>query len=169
MKTSKKDRIIQWLNIFLLVINISAFGTILLLNKQTPARSLEKYNSDDFLRRELKLSDEQFKKIALLDSEVFRIYQSLLDMECASNFRLVEEMTSPSPSKARMDSIAQNIGKLHAGLKKQTIRHFDNIKSICDEDQKLLLDQLLKEMMELGDQCEFCNKRECARRDQLNK
>jgi len=169
MNASKKDRIIQWLNIFLLVINISAFGTILLLNRQAPAKSLDKYNSDDFLRSELKLSDEQFKKIALLDSEVFRIYQSLLDMECASNFRLVEEMTSPAPSKARMDSITQNIGKLRAGLKKQSIKHFENIKSICDEDQKLLLDQLLKEMMELGDQCEFCNKRECARRDQLNK
>jgi len=169
MNASKKDRIIQWLNIFLLVINISAFGTILLLNRQTPVKSLDKYNSDEFLRDELKLSDEQFRKIALLDSEVFRIHQTLLDIEFAPNFRLVEEMTSASPSKARMDSIAQNIGKLHAGLKKQTIKHFDNIKSICDEDQKLLLDQLLKEMMELGDQCEFCNKRECARRDQLNK
>lgn len=169
MKNSKKDRIIQWLNIFLLVINISAFGTILLLNRQTPRKSMEKYNSDDFLRKELKLSDEQFNKISMMDSEVFRIYQSLLDMECASNFRLVEEMTSPAPSKARMDSIAQNIGKLQAGLKKQTIKHFDNVKSICNDEQKILLDQVLKEMMELGDQCEFCNKRECARRDQLNK
>ena len=169
METSKRHRIIRWLNIFLLVINISAFGTILVLNKQTPRKSIDKYNSDEFLRDALKLNDEQLKKIVLMDSEVFRIYQSLLDMECASNFRLVEEMTSPSPSKAKMDSIALNIGKLRTGLKRQTIRHFENIKSICNNEQKVLLDQLLKEMMELGDQCEFCNKRECERRDQLNK
>ena len=169
MEATKRKRIVQWLNIFLLVINVSAFGTILLLNKQVPAKSLDKYNSDEFLRKELNLSADQYKKILLMDSEVFRIYQSLLDMECASNFRLVEEMTSESPNKAKMDSIALNIGRLHSGIKKQTVKHFDNIKSICTEEQKVLLDQLLKDMMELGDQCEYCNKRECTRRDQLNK
>ena len=46
METSKRHRIIRWLNIFLLVINISAFGTILVLNKQTPRKSIDKYNSD---------------------------------------------------------------------------------------------------------------------------
>jgi translation initiation factor 2 beta subunit (eIF-2beta)/eIF-5 len=148
---------------------VSAFGTILLLNKQAPAKSLDKYNSDEFLKKELNLTSDQYKKILLMDSEVFRIYQSLLDMECASNFRLVEEMTSESPSKMKMDSISINIGKLRAGIKKQTVKHFENIKSICNADQKILLDQLLKEMMELGDQCNFCNKRECTRRDQLNK
>lgn len=169
METSKKQRIIQWLNIFLLVINISAFGTILLLNKQAPKKSLDQYSSDEFLKDELKLNDDQLKKIILMDSEVFRIYQALLDMECASNFRLVEEMTSFAPSKVKMDSIAVSIGKLRTGLKRQTIKHFENIKSICTDEQKVLLDQLLKRMMELGDQCEFCNKRECERRDQLNK
>ncbi len=159
----------QWLNIFLLVINISAFVTILLLNRQVPTKLLERYNSDEFLRKELNLTNDQFKKISEMDTEVFRIYQSLLDMECAANFKLVEEMTSPAPSKARMDSIAQSIGKLRTGLKKQTIRHFEHIKSICSDEQKLLLDNLLKEIMELGDQCDLCNKRECARRDQLNK
>ena len=169
METSKNQRIIQWLNIFLLVINISAFGTILLLNKQAPRNTLDQYSSDAFLKAELKLSDDQLKKIILMDSEVFRIYQALLDMECASNFRLVEEMTSAAPSKVKMDSIAVSIGKLRTGLKRQTVKHFENIKSICTEEQELLLDQLLKEMMELGDQCEYCNKRECERRDQLNK
>ena len=169
METPKSNRIIQWLNIFLLVINLSAFGTILLMNKQAPQKSLDKYSSDEFLKKELKLTSEQYRKILLMDSEVFRIYQSLLDMECASNFRLVEEMTSESPSKAKTDSIALTIGKLRSGIKKQTVRHFENIKSICTPEQKVLLNQILKEMMELGDQCDFCNKRECSRRDQLNK
>lgn len=169
MDANQKNRIITWLNLFLLVINLSAFGTILLLNRQESPKSLDKYSSDEFLRKELHLTSDQYRKVTMLDSEVFRIYQSLLDMECASNFRLVEEMTSESPSKAKMDSIAQNIGKLRSGIKKQTVRHFENIKSICTPEQRILLDQLLKEMMELGDQCEFCNKRECTRRDQLNK
>jgi hypothetical protein len=169
MEASKRNRIIQWLNIFLLVINVSAFGTILLLNKQVQPKSFDKYNSDEFLKKELNLSNEQYQKILLMDSEVFRIYQSLLDMECASNFRLVEELTSENPSKTKMDSIAVTIGKLRSGIKKQTVRHFENVKKICNTEQQILLDQLLKSMMELGDQCDFCNKRECTRRDQLNK
>ena len=106
--------------------------------------------------------------MSVIDNEVLRIYQSLLDMECAYNFKLVEEMTSDHPSKAKMDSIAVSIGKYRTGLKRQTIRHFENIKSICTDEQKIKLNELLKEMMELGNQCSYCNKKECSRRDQLN-
>ena len=71
---TKKQRIIKWLNIFLLVINISAFVTLLLMNnKSAPAESTSNnyFTSDAFLKEELKISKEQYKEIVKLDYKIF--------------------------------------------------------------------------------------------------
>lgn len=165
----KRDRIIIWLNIFLLLINISAFTTILLMNGKTSSveQKSDKYKSDMFLKEELNLSDEQFSQLSKLDGNVFRNYQLLIDKQCELNFDLLEELSSENPSKETLDSIAERIGRYQTLLKKQTIKHFINIRSICSDEQKILLDDLLKEMMNLKDQCALCNKKNCDRKDQL--
>ena len=166
---TKKERIIKWLNIFLLIINVSAFVTFLMMNWQTSAEHNEKFSSDELLRTELGLTPEQFRKVSALNNDVFRLYQVYLDKKCEMNFELVDELSSEIPSDLKMDSLSNRIGQLDAALKKQTVRHFKNVKSVCNEKQKVLLDQLLKEMLDAGDQCKFCNKIDCARRDQLKK
>lgn len=167
---SKKQRIINWLSIFLLVINISAFATILLMNNESipvDSSSTEYYKSDEFLKGALDLSEEQYDKISSMDQKIFRIYQNILDMQCESNFKLLEQLSSNEPNKQLMDSIANQIGNLHTGLKRQTIKHFMNIRSICTEEQSHLLDKLIKDMMELDNQCKYCNKEYCSRRESL--
>jgi hypothetical protein len=128
-----------------------------------------KFRSDEFLRTELNLDEEQLAILTKLDGDVIRSYQLLLDKQCEFNFAILEELTSPNPSKTEMDSIANRIGTYQSLLKKQTIKHFRNIKSICNDDQLHLLDNLLQNMMGLGDQCATCNKRDCARRDRITK
>jgi hypothetical protein len=152
-----------------MVINISVFVTFLLMNHTSRTERDERFSSDKFLKAELGLSDEQYRKISALNSNVFRSYQAFLDYKCELNFRLIEELSSESPSDSLMDSLAKRIGEMEANMKKQTIKHFANIKSICTRDQKLLLDQLLKDMFEAGNQCKYCNKVNCSRRDQLGK
>jgi hypothetical protein len=171
MDTSKKHKIISWLNLFLLVINISAFTTILFLNKQNNVIGNEnkKFSSDEFIRKELKLNPRQFKEVSAMDNNVFRSYQLLLDMHCETNFDLLDELSSEHPSKVRLDSMANRIGKIKGAITRQTIRHFLNIRSICNPDQKIRLRKLLQEMLAVGKECRFCNKRECSRRDRLLK
>ena len=168
METIKKHRITKWLNIFLLTINISAFVTILYLNKQTTSSANDdKFSSDEFLKEELNLTEEQYQTISTLDAKIYRTYQMLLDMQCEANFKMLDELSREDPSLERLDSIAKTTGKLHTALKRQTIKHFMNIKSICDENQVVLLDQLIKDIMKMEEQCRYCNKRECDRRDRL--
>ena len=170
---NKKQRIINWLSIFLLVINISAFATLLLMNNNststsTGLESTEHYKSDEFLKEALNLTDEQYEEVSAMDCKIFRVYQNILDMQCESNFKLMAELSSENPNKHVMDSIAKQIGGLYTGLKRQTIKHFMNIRSICTEEQSVLLDKLIKDMMFLDDQCKYCNKEYCSRRDALN-
>jgi len=169
MKTQQNT--IKWLNLFLLVINISAFITILFMNRNTVSGDSRdsSYTSDMFLKDELKLDDEQYAKLAKLDGDVFRSYQVLLDKQCELNFGLLEELSAENPSKANLDSIAERIGHFQTLIKKQTIRHFTNIRSLCNPEQEVLLDKLLQEMMEVGDQCKYCNKKDCERRNSISK
>lgn len=129
----------------------------------------QNFNSDEFLRKELNLSDEQFHALSKLDGDVFRSYQLLLDKQCEFNFSLLEELSAEIPNPYNLDSIATRIGHYQALMKKQTIKHFINIRNVCNEDQEGLLDNLLNEMMELGEQCAYCNKKDCERRDRIEK
>ena len=167
MEAPKKYRITKWLNIFLLVINISAIGTILLMSHTSEKQVSDQFSSDEFLRARLRLSEEQYRKISELDAQIFRVYQSIIDKQCEEQFKLLNELSMDDPSREYMDSLAVNIGRLHTGMKRQTIKHFMNIKSIVDEDQAILLEQILIEMMEMNEQCQFCNKTDCDRRDHL--
>lgn len=165
----KKQQTIKWLNIFLLIINISAFATFLYMNQIQKQVTTEAFNSDEYLKEVLQLSDKQYEQIMELDQKVFRNYQVLIDIQCETNFELVKELSSENPSEEELKRLTDKIGKYHTAVKRQTVTHFQNIKSVCDDDQKLLLDKLLLEMMEAGDQCEYCNKASCSRRNQLDK
>lgn len=171
MEAQKRHRITGWLNIFLLVINISAITTILLMGGSAPADDLsrDQFSSDEFLRDELNLTNEQYKEISELDAKIFRVYQSIIDMQCELQFKLLRELSQETPDPVIMDSLAVNIGRMHTGIKRQTIKHFMNIKTIVDDEQEQLLDQILIDMMEMNKQCTFCNKADCDRRDQLSK
>ncbi|WP_346863250.1 hypothetical protein [uncultured Draconibacterium sp.] len=165
----KKQQTIKWLNIFLLIINISAFATFLYMNQTQKSETSDAFNSDEYLKEVLQLTDKQFEEIMELDQKVFRNYQVLIDIQCETNFELVKELSSENPSEDELKRLTDKIGKYHTAVKRQTVTHFQNIKSVCNEDQKLLLDKLLLEMMEAGDQCEYCNKASCSRRNQLDK
>jgi predicted transcriptional regulator len=162
-----KGKAVKWLNIFLLVINISAFATFLFMNSRQETGFDDQYSSDEFLRDRLQLSDDQYEQILEMDQTVFRNYQLLLDIECESNFELIKALSSENTSNEEISEIVEKIGRYHGLVKKQTVKHFQNIKSICTEEQKELLDALLLEMMEVGDQCQYCNKKNCSRRNQI--
>ncbi len=167
---NKKQRIINWLNIFLLVINITAFVTVLIMNDKsdtTKTISNNYFKSDSFLKDKLQLSDEQFIEIQNLDKKVFKSYQILLDAQCEDNFCLLNELSKDMPDQHKMDSIAKKIGKYHTNLKRVTIKHFMDLRRVCTDDQSDLLDQLIQDMMELDDQCKYCNKETCSRRESL--
>jgi hypothetical protein len=170
MEPVKRQRIIRWLNIFLLIINISAITTMLLMSG-TPSdeTASAQFSSDEFLRKRLNLTDEQYREISEMDAKIFRVYQNIIDMQCENQFKLLNELSKEEPNREVMDSLVVNIGRLHTGLKRQTIKHFTNIRSVVDDEQEKLLEQLLIDMMQMNKQCRFCNKTDCDRRNQLMK
>ncbi len=167
----KKQKSLKWLNIFLLIINLSAFATFLYLNQPDEIEPdlNEVYKSDEYLKQRLNLSDEQFEKIIEMDQKVFRNYQVLIDIQCETNFELIKELSSTDVSEETMKDLTKKLGSYHTAIKRQTVKHFENVKSVCNPAQQELLKNLLLEMMEAGDQCQYCNKEDCSRRKMLEK
>lgn len=165
----KKQKSLKWLNIFLLLINLSAFTTFLFMNQSEEPKTAvnDVYKSDEYLKQRLNLTDEQFEQVIEMDQRVFRNYQVLIDIQCETNFNLIKELSSPDPSEEKMKELTEKLGTYHTAIKRQTVKHFQNVKSICEPPQIELLNNLLIEMMEAGDQCQYCNKEDCSRRKMI--
>jgi hypothetical protein len=59
---------------------------------------------------------------------------------------MVKEMGTQNPSQKELDSISDDIGKLHSDLKKATIQYYLKMKAICDENQQLKLNEIFMSM-----------------------
>jgi hypothetical protein len=173
MNPIKKQRIIKWLNFLLLIINITAIITILYLNNPSAAKdnkseNATKFSSLEYLRDRLRLSNEQYQELIKLTEKTYRVYYLNLDLICESNIELLEEMSKDSIDPIKMDKLTNRIGLLNENLKKNTVKYFESIKTICNDDQKYELVQLFKDIMQLEDQCKLCNRKECPRKDRIN-
>lgn len=168
MNKKKINRSLKWLNILLLVINVSAITAFLVRTggSETTDRSgtSSELASLQFLKTELSLSDEQYQEAVILNERTFRTYHLLVDLICEANVGMLEELSRDDCNQHALDSIARKVGNLNTSLKRETIRHFLNIRSICNEEQAAKLTLLFKEMMQLEEQCELCNKKECPRK-----
>ena len=168
MNKKKINRSLKWLNILLLVINVSAIAAFLVRTGSgkavTDSGASSEMASLQFMKSELSLSDEQYQEAVILNERTFRTYHLLVDMICEANVGMLEELSRDDCNQHALDSITKRIGNLNSSLKKETVRHFQNIKSICNEEQAAKLTLLFKEMMQLEEQCELCNKKECPRK-----
>jgi len=160
------NRTMKWLNIVFLAINSSAIISMLIFGFVDTDKK-EKFDSMVFLRDELDLTNEQYIELSHENDQVMRKYQTLLDLSCETNFAMMDELSKDEPSMHVLDSLADRFGMLNTNAKKQAVRHFMNIKTICTDEQKANLSKLYKEMMELDKQCEICNKKECPRKERL--
>lgn len=172
MKSEKPNRAVRWLNMLLLVINLTVIATILIQAYGGPGGGAasspsESVASLDFLRRELGLTDEQYRDLARQNDQTFRTYNILVDLLCEANLSLLEELLIEESTQSALDSLTRKIGTLNSSIKRETVKHFLAVKNVCDEDQRHKLTLIFKKMMELEEQCESCNKKECPRKERL--
>lgn len=160
----------MWLNLILLIVIISASATFLVMKTSDNQTSDDAgvINSMDLLRKELKLSGDQYKKVLVENDRTVRTYNLVLDMICETNVAMIEELSRQDSDPAVLDSLARKIGVLSTSLRRHTTDYFMNLKSICTEEQQQQLTVLFKRMMQLEEQCETCNKKDCPRRERIN-
>lgn len=155
MNSLRKKQLVYWVNIGLLMINTALFVLFFPFGKKEAEKDPEQI-SLEFLREELKLTDEQYKQLAVMDKSVIEKHQVVLKLLCANRYRLLNELAKPNPSVDELNRIASSVGFLHRALKKQTIYHLLNVKKICTPEQVQKLNKIFIDLLEINKHCNEC-------------
>ncbi len=149
---------ISWVNIVLLTINVCfivAFSWYLVAS-ETKLDSRMKSNSNDFLKKELKFTEDQYNSINSLDKENFRKKQIILKLICQQKHLLYNQIIRENPSSDSLNIIIKKTTHFYQALNKQSVKHLLNIKKVCTSDQKNKMNEILKELIGIDNQCKYC-------------
>ncbi len=148
MDTANKNRILFWLLIFLVIVNIAALATYFFVPAQQmkPGCRSNSATPDCILDAHLDLSGEQ---TVLVDSINAR-YQSasrpismqIKDLRAA----ILDELEAENPDTAMINGITEEISALQRQLQRENIAHYLELKKVIDPDQALRLSNLYREM-----------------------
>lgn len=170
MIPEKTNRILLWFNLILLLIITSAVVTFLVMkvSAEKSTNDTGVINSMDMLRKELSLSDEQYRKVLVENDKTIRTYNIVFDLMCETNVAMIEELAKENSDPEVLDSLSRKVGSLSTSLRRHTTDYFMNMKSICNEEQQQRLTLIFKRMMQLDEQCKTCNKKDCPRKERIN-
>ncbi|MBU1013140.1 MAG: periplasmic heavy metal sensor [Bacteroidetes bacterium] len=121
----------------LLIINIASISTIVYHsygNRINKMPETERTSMRDF-RQELNLNAQQIDEFGKLGKKFMIDTRMRMDEMHQIRLALINEMSSANPDTAKMFAMADDIGKLHAQIKRQTIDHFLIIKNNCTDAQ----------------------------------
>jgi len=133
---SKKNIIILVIAV-LLIINIASISTIVYHSygsRRIKMAETERTSMRDF-RQELNLNPHQIDEFGKLGKKFMIDTRMRMDEMHKIRLALINEMSSANPDTAKMFAMADDIGKLHAQIKRQTIDHFLIIKNNCTDAQ----------------------------------
>ena len=140
MKNIKYNKILFWIFIILMIINIITLVIFWIgkINKAPIPKSI--------MAKELHLNDQQRKQLYALIDEHRKESRALKDkIRTAKNelFDLAKDsIANENKKRIAIDKTSKYIGQLDS----LTLNHFQKIRSICNDDQKKLFDELLKKM-----------------------
>lgn len=155
MDTKTKKTLLISTIILLIVINVAALATIYYNSKIRTKKLAEMNNLKEeiqirgmhrFIRDELKLSDEQFKQFKEVTITNMRRSHKIALKLNEKRFDMMNEIAKENPNPNTLDKIARDIGSLHYELKKTTIKHFLELKEICNDDQLESLQKIFMQM-----------------------
>ncbi|MFC2151914.1 Spy/CpxP family protein refolding chaperone [Bacteroidota bacterium] len=156
MNTKTKKTLLIGTIILLLVINISALSTIYYHKKIRSKKSAEISNVQKdarvrgmrrYIQEELNFSEEQYKQFREIHTEYMTSSQEIASELNKKRSEMMNEVAKLNPSSKKLDQIAKDIGEMHYELKKLTIKHFIELKNICNDDQQEALQKMFMHML----------------------
>lgn len=154
-KSTKKTLLIVSI-IVLVIINITALATIFYNGKVKERHTQEVNIQKDqiresgmygYFRKELALSDDQFDDFKTINKNYSYKTRNISEELNNNRYLLITEISNANANKSFIDSIAREIGNLHYELKLLTADHFLELKSICNEEQQMVLQKLFFRMI----------------------
>ena len=140
MNFFNKTRILIGAVILLTAINLAVLGTIgfhlVRISKTEQPPLPNDVQRTHFIARELNLSPEQREKFQNIRHQ-FRIEEQSVKDEIRENYRrTMLELSKDSINSKTLDSLANEIGRLHCKHHQMTVEHFRKVKGIATSPEQ---------------------------------
>lgn len=158
MTTDKKFKILIWTVIILLVLNASIIITIIIHNYQLKQYSVQtSYTSESYptgnmyngryFCNQLNFNDHQIDSFRLIN-QTFRHQSRKIAIQLfETRKKMYYSMISNKPNRLLLNNLADSIGHLHSKLKRETYQFYFQLKSICNKQQKEILDSIFYNLL----------------------
>jgi uncharacterized protein HemX len=157
MALQNKYRILIWVIVILVATNLS-MGFSFLYHKQQDKKIAEQTEQEAielpaqqrtrFFREQLNLEPQQMETFRELNRNFNRTAWQINHQLESLRVDMVREMGREIADKQRLESISEEIGKLHTQLKNETIDYYLSMKEICNPEQQTRLNEIFLSVLE---------------------
>ena len=153
-------RILIWIIVILIATNLS-MGISFLYHKQQDKKFMEQLEEaaidvpserrTRFFREQLNLGQDQMDIFRELNRDYNKTAWQVTHQLETLRAEMVRELGKENPKEKRLDSISKQIGELHTNLKKETIDYYMQMKEVCNDEQKVKLNEIFMSMLKKKD------------------
>lgn len=148
MESKQKNRMLTWLLVFLVVVNLAALATYFFFpHKQVNVSCAgDARGPGCVLHAELGLSDEQVRQVERINAEYQEVSGPISAEIKDLRGSVLEELASLAPDTLELDRLANDISLLQGRLHRENTRHYLELKKVCTPEQALRLSNLYREI-----------------------
>jgi hypothetical protein len=148
-----KNNYLKWLVIVLLAVNIFfiVFIWINIFNRKEPSYMMKigpPPDKNDFLQKELSLTDEQVRKFEEKRKEFFSASDEFFAEMNNLQDELIASLLKQEYNPTFIDSLINQIGYIQATLEELRFNHFKELLSYCTPEQKEKFILVIKKITE---------------------
>lgn len=140
------NRFLYWIIAILSIFCLSVIGGVVfhyIKERQLyEQRQKMEHQTHSEIIRNLHLTPEQEKMFISYRDEYFRHAGNVMQQLNKLRNEYIEVLTSENPDTVRLITISGEIGLLHRDLKILTMRHYMELRAICNTDQQKALNDL---------------------------
>jgi Spy/CpxP family protein refolding chaperone len=137
MNFFNKNRLMFWLLLFLVLINISALVTFFMFYSSQKKQPAENAGLQSFkvFQKELSLTPFQSEKVCSINALHRTISEPIISALREKRSELLEELSSDKPDTLLLKQYAEEIGNLQKELQMASVRQYLDLKVVCDTCQ----------------------------------
>jgi periplasmic protein CpxP/Spy len=141
-----KLRFLTWTVILLLLLNA---GTLiyLLTTRNQDQRPPHGDPAPDFITEQLQLDAQQQLRFAELRHQHQEIVRRIQEQDRKLHDEYFNLLKTDNPDRVKADSISLLIGKQRSSIEAATFEHFQQLRRMCNDEQKKLFDATIDEIM----------------------
>jgi hypothetical protein len=148
MYPQNKNRLIFWIMIFLLIVNLSALITFFTFNRnkeEVKCNAMQPQCGKAF-QCELGLSEQQLQKVDLINAEYQSVSGPIVDEIRNIRSDILDELSSEAPDTVYVRQKSAELCDFQLLLQQANFTQFLELKKVCDPGQAQRLSALYREL-----------------------